>query len=64
MNFMDLLDEYIDLKIEGEPTANEWRSISENSDARTQYHSRLGFLREEIDAVVSKAGASDKGETE
>jgi hypothetical protein len=48
-----LIDEYVDLKIEGEPAASDWRSRDDNARDRDAYYERLQNLRDQIDACVA-----------
>ena len=58
MSIMDMIDEYIDLKIEGEPKSSEWRSIDANAAARNRYADRLQSLRDQIDREIAATGAN------
>lgn len=55
MKLSELIEEFIDLKIEGEPAYSEWQSIDWQARAREAYRERVEFLKAEIDAAVSGA---------
>ena len=52
MKLSELIREYVDLKIEGEPAGSEWESITERSKRRYDYHARIELLEEQIDDAV------------
>lgn len=60
MKLSKLIEEFIDLKMEGEPEGNGWQSIADMADARERYHQKLDELREAIDAhsITSKEGGA------
>lgn len=61
MTFMDLMDEYIDLKMQGEPASSDWRSIDEDARRRGAYRDRLASLRNELDALAGQPDTKKGG---
>jgi hypothetical protein len=63
MKLSELIREYVDLKIEGEPSHSDWRSIDADAKMRAAHHQRLAELEDEIDATIAKAqpGATEGG---
>ena len=57
MRLSHLIREYVDLKIEGEPSRREWSSIDSERSRRDEYHNTLAGLEADID----QAFASLKG---
>jgi len=57
MKLSELIREYVNLKIEGEPKSSDWVSIDESSSRRREYLDRLEELEEAIDdaAEIGKA---------
>lgn len=51
MNLAALIEEFIDLKVQGEPQGSAWRSIDEDQQERDRYRTRLQELRRQIDAT-------------
>ena len=49
----ELIEEFIDLKIAGEPNSSQWRSIDEDAFCRNAYYERLDELRSQIDAIAA-----------
>lgn len=56
MNLSDLIEEFIELKIQGEPAYREYNSIEANSLARIGYENRLMVLKQEIDTIIYNCG--------
>lgn len=54
MKLLELIDEYIDLKIAGYPQSAGWQSIYSVASAERQYWERLQELRDLIDISVNK----------
>jgi ribonuclease HI len=54
MKLSEMISEYVDLKIEGEPS-NDWASIDQESKDRAAYWTRLQELADAIDAVNIEA---------
>ena len=50
MKLSELIEELIDLKIEGPPENNGWQSIKDVAAAQERYYQRMSELREAIDA--------------
>ena len=57
MKLSELIRDYIDLKIEGEPSDSEWCSIEQRSRNRSSYYEALDELEKAIDEF---ANAIDK----
>lgn len=51
MTLSELIREYVDLKIEGQPEDREWSSIDGNWQRREDYRTRLAEIEEQIDAI-------------
>ena len=59
MKLSELVREYIDLKIQGEPKSSEWSSISANHQRQQEYSDKLESLEADIDsAITSITGAA------
>ncbi len=56
MKLSELIREYVDAKIEGEPQSSKWRSIGEAADAQQHYHANLRRLEDAIDAAARQGG--------
>lgn len=52
MKLSEVIERFIDLKIEGEPERSNWRSIDEDARRREEYHDDLKRLRDQIDAAL------------
>ena len=52
MTLSKLIREYVELKIEGEPTDSDWTSIERNSLRCRAYREQLEELEAAIDAAV------------
>lgn len=59
MKLSEAIERFIELKIEGEPSFSEWRSIDSTERARQAYNKELAELREAIDAAQQKGGNND-----
>ncbi len=59
MKLSELIRDYVDLKIEGEPQGSDWTSIESKSRRREEYRERLEELEHAIDAAI----LSTKGTT-
>jgi hypothetical protein len=55
MSFSELLTEFIDLKVQGEPEC-DWVSIDERSRIRKAYHDRIDEIKKQIDEMVPAKG--------
>lgn len=54
MKLSELIEEFVDSKIEGPPEYREWTSIHINSENERRYHARLQELRDAIDAAMQQ----------
>ena len=55
MKFSELLEEYIDMRLDGEPKDNGWTSIDEMSRRSQEYYGQLEALMHEMDCFISGA---------
>lgn len=53
MKLSELIREYVDLKIEGEPAGSDWQSIDTIARQRGAHYMRLMELEEAIDAALA-----------
>jgi len=58
MKLSELIREYVDLKIAGEPKDREWSSIDHNHQRRDIYRANLRELEQLIDAAVAASQPS------
>jgi hypothetical protein len=54
MKLSEMIEEYVDLKIAGEPVDQHWQSLIYNNQKRQNYHDRLQELKNKIDMVVTE----------
>lgn len=54
--FSELLEEFIDMRIEGLDVGGDWISIEERYRRQTMYHTRLQELREALDNMSKLCG--------
>ena len=52
MTLSALIEEFVDMKIEGEPQNSDWKSIVDCSKEREYWHNRLQELRQQIDGAI------------
>lgn len=52
MLLSQLIRQYVDLKIEGEPESSNWRSLDISSKMKSDYHESLQQLEQQIDVLV------------
>lgn len=57
MKLSKLIEEFIEMKVEGEPPTREWRSIAECAAEREHWNDRLQELRDQIDGAIEAAHA-------
>ena len=60
MKLSEIIREYVDLKIDGEPQSSEWRSTDADFDARRRYYERLDELERAIDALVPETSQGEQ----
>jgi hypothetical protein len=51
MKLSELIEEFIEMKIQGEPQGSEWRSLRDNAEQRVHWNNYLQELRDKIDAA-------------
>ena len=56
MKLSELIEEFIEMKIEGEPEATEWRYFDADTEARMRWRDRLRELRNAIDEAIRARG--------
>lgn len=47
----EVIEEFVDLKLAGEPAYSHWASIKHNGEARNAYYERLIHLKKEINRL-------------
>lgn len=54
MKLSEIIEEFVDMKIDGPPIGNGWMSIEAEANHRNNYFERLQELRDAIDNAVKE----------